>query len=129
MPPRSFLRRVLALDALSCAAMGLVMAPFAAALSPPLGLPEGLVAGAGLMLLPLAGFIGWLASRDVPPRALVLVVILGNVGWSVESAILLARQAGGVTTLGAAFVAGQAAAVLGFAALEYIGLRRLQAAA
>jgi hypothetical protein len=129
MPPASFLRRVLALDALSCASMGLVLAPFAAALAPLLGLPEALVGGAGLLLLPLAAFIGWLAARPVPPRALVLVVILGNLAWSVESAIVLAQQAGQATALGAAFVAAQAAAVLGFSALEYVELRRLNSVA
>jgi hypothetical protein len=65
----------------------------------------------------------------VPPRALVLVVILGNLAWSVESVIVLARHAGQVTALGGAFVAAQAAAVLGFATLEYIGLRRPKSAA
>jgi hypothetical protein len=129
MPSTSFLRRVLALDALSCAAMGLVMAPFATGLAPLLGLPAGLVQGAGLLLLPLAAFIGWLATRSVPPRALVWVVILGNVAWSVESAILLAQYAEEVTALGTAFVAAQAAAVLALSALEYIGLRRVRATA
>jgi hypothetical protein len=104
--------------------MGLAMAPFAAALAPLLGVPATLIGGAGLLLLPLAAFIGWLSSRAVPPRALVLVVILGNLAWSVESMIVLARHAGQVTALGGAFVAAQAAAVLGFAILEYIGLRR-----
>lgn len=129
MPTTSFLRRVLALDALSCAVMGLALTPFAAVLAPMLGLPERLVGGAGMLLLPLAAFIGWLASRPVPPRLLVLVVIFGNVAWSVESAIVLAQHAGQVTALGGAFVAAQAAAVLGFAGLEYVGLRRVAAAA
>jgi len=53
-----FLRRILALDALSCAGMGLAMGLAAAPLAPLFGLPEGLVRGAGLLLLPLAAFIG-----------------------------------------------------------------------
>ena len=64
-----FLRRVLALDSLSCLAMGLLMGLGAAALAPLFGLPEPLVRIAGLALLPLAAFIGWLASRPAPPRA------------------------------------------------------------
>ena len=122
-----FLRRVLALDSLSCLALGLVMGLGAAMLAPLFGLPEPLVRIAGLALLPLGAFIGWLASRPVPSPALVWVVILGNVGWTAESFVVLGQNQ--ATALGTAFVAAQAAAVLGLAALEYIGLRKARAAA
>jgi len=122
-----FLRRVLALDSLSCLALGLAMGLGAAMLAPLLGLPEALVRIAGLLLLPLGAFIGWLASRPAPPPALVWVVILGNVGWTAESFILLGQSQ--TTALGTAFVAAQAAAVLGLAALEYLGLRKARAMA
>ena len=122
-----FLRRVLALDSLSCLAMGLLMGLGAAALAPLFGLPEPLVRIAGLLLLPLAAFIGWLASRPAPPRALVWVVILGNLGWTAESFATLAQQ--DATALGIAFVSAQALAVLGLAGLEYAGLRKARAAA
>src|SRR3546814_16351123 len=81
-----FLRRVLALDALSCAGMGVLLAAAAAPLAPLFGLPEGLVRGAGLLLLPLAAFIGGLASRPSPPPLLVWVVIVGNLGWEIGRA-------------------------------------------
>ena len=122
-----FLRRILALDSLSCAAMGLLMALGAAALAPLFGLPEPLVRTAGLLLLPLAAFILWLASRPAPPPALVWAVILGNAGWTAESLFVLGQHQ--PTALGTAFVAAQAAAVLGLAALEYLGLRKARATA
>lgn len=122
-----FLRRILALDSLSCAAMGLLMAFGAAALAPLFGLPEPLVRTAGLLLLPLAAFILWLASRPAPPPALVWMVILGNAGWTAESVVVLGQHQ--PTALGTAFVAAQAAAVLGLAALEYLGLRKARATA
>jgi hypothetical protein len=122
-----FLRRVLALDSLSCAAMGLLMALGAVSLAPLFGLPEPLVRTAGLLLLPLAVFILWLASRPAPPPALVWLVILGNVGWTAESFVVLGQHQ--PTALGTAFVAAQAAAVLGLAALEYLGLRKARASA
>ena len=124
-----FLRRILALDALSCAGMGLAMSLAAGPLAPLFGLPEGLVRSAGLLLLPLAAFIGWLASRPSPPRLLVWVVIVGNLGWTAESFALLGQYGGSITAVGTAFVAGQALAVLALAGLEYAGLRRVRAGA
>ena len=121
-----FLRRVLALDSLSCLAMGLLMGLGAATLAPLFGLPEPLARIAGLALLPLAAFIGWLATRPSPPRALVWVVILGNVLWTAESFITLSQSQ--PTALGTAFVSAQAVAVLGLAMLEYVGLRRVAVA-
>src|SRR3546814_18702818 len=81
-------RRGLALDALSCAGMGVLLAAAAAPLAPLFGLPEGLVRGAGLLLLPLAAFIGGLASRPSPPPLLVWGVIAGTLGWGLESFVL-----------------------------------------
>ena len=123
-----FLRRVLALDSLSCLAIGLLMGLGASALAPLFGLPEPLVRTAGLLLLPLAAFIGWLASRPAPPRALVWVVILGNLAWTAESFVLIAQQPA-IAGLGAAFISAQALAVLGLAALEYVGLKKARLAA
>ncbi len=122
-----FLRRILALDALSCLAMGLLMGLGAAALAPLFGLPEPLLRFAGLALLPLAAFIFWLASRPNPPQPFVWVVILGNLGWTVESFLTLERSQ--ATALGTAFVAAQAVAVLGLALLEYVGIRKAAALA
>ena len=122
MPNTLFLRRVLALDSLSCLMMGLLMGLGAPSLAPLFGLPEPLLRFAGLALLPLATFIGWLASRPNPPRPLVWVVILGNLGWTAESFITLGQSQ--ATALGTAFVSAQAVAVLGLALLEYAGIRK-----
>jgi hypothetical protein len=122
-----FLRRILALDSLSCLAMGLLMGLGAATLAPLFGLPGSLVRGAGLALLPLAAFIFWLSTRPNPPRALVWVVILGNLGWTAESFLTLNQSQ--ATVLGTAFVSAQALAVLGLASLEYVGIRKAAATA
>ena len=125
----SFLRRVLALDCASCLVIGLSLALGAEPLSGLFGLGERLLFGAGLLLLPLAAFIGWLASRPAPPSPLVWLVIAGNAAWTAESFLLIATEGARITALGTAFVAGQALAVLGVALLEYVGLRRMRAAA
>ena len=122
-----FLRRVLALDSLSCLLMGLLMAFGAAMLAPMFGLGEPLIRTAALLLLPVAAFIGWLASRPFPSRPLVWVVILGNLGWAAESFAVIAQHQ--PTALGTAFVSAQALAVFGLAGLEYVGLKRMQAQA
>ena len=125
----AFLRRVLALDSASCATIGLLLCLGAAPLSGMFGLSERLLFGAGVLLLPLAAFIAWLASRPAPPAALVWLVIVGNVAWSVESFLLISTEGARITALGTAFVAGQVAAVLVVALLEYAGLRRMRASA
>jgi hypothetical protein len=122
-----FLRRILALDSLSCLVIGLLMSLGAGALAPLFGLPEPLVHFAGLALLPVGAFMGWLATRPSPPRALVWVVILGNVAWTAESFITLGQLT--PTALGTAFVTAQALAVLGLAGLEYVGIRKAAAVA
>jgi hypothetical protein len=121
----NFLKRVLLLDAASCLGMGAGLLIGANGLAAPLGLSAGLLGGAGLLLLPLGLFIGWLGLRSEAPAALVWLVILGNLGWVGES-LLVAFGQPGVTTLGSAFVATQAAAVLGLALLEYAGVRAVR---
>ncbi|HEX9964094.1 MAG TPA: hypothetical protein VGB04_03840 [Allosphingosinicella sp.] len=125
----AFLRRVLALDSASCAMLGLLLSLGAAPLSEAFGLGERLLFGAGLLLLPLAAFIAWLASRPSPPSPLVWILIVGNLAWTAESFLLISTEAGKITALGTAFVAGQALAVLAITGLEYAGLRRMRAAA
>ena len=125
----AFLRRVLALDSASCATIGLLLCLGAAPLSRLFGLGEALLFGAGLLLLPLAAFIAWLASRPAPPSPLVWVVIVGNLAWTAESFLLISTESGRITALGNAFVAMQAIAVLAITALEYTGLQRMRAAA
>jgi hypothetical protein len=124
-----FLRRVLALDSASCAGLGILLAAGGAPLAPLFGLSEELLRGAGMLLLPFAAFLAWLASRPAPSSPLVWLVIIGNIAWTAESFVLLAQQSERVTTLGGLFVSAQALAVLVLAGLEYAGLRRMRLAA
>ncbi|SNS47081.1 hypothetical protein SAMN06295912_10763 [Sphingomonas laterariae] len=123
-----FLRRILAIDAVSCLGMGAMLVLAAPALAGPFGLEAILLRGAGLLLLPLGLFIGWLASRAVPPAALVWIVILGNLGWGLESLLLIGQAKGTITAPGAGFVAAQGLFVLAMAALEYRGVRQIRQA-
>jgi hypothetical protein len=124
MQPTLFLRRVLGFDALTCLAMGAMLSVASQPLAPILGLPAELLFWAGILLLPTAAFMGFLATRQAPPTLLVWVVILGNLGWVIESFVVIGQLGSSITPLGTAFVAAQALAVLTLAGLEYVGLRR-----
>jgi hypothetical protein len=122
--PHRFLRTVLAIDAISSAAMGALLAAAASPLSGWLALPVPLLREAGLLLLPFAAFVGWLALRPEPSRTAVWAVMGLNLAWAAESLLMLVAGWFAPNALGAAFVIVQALFVLGLAEAEFIGLRR-----
>jgi len=118
------LRRVLVADAIVSGACGLLLLLAAGVLAAPLGLPEPMLRYVGLILLPFAAVVGYLASRPRAPRAAVWTVIVVNAAWTVDSILLLLSGWIEPTTLGIAFVLVQAAAVGVLADLQFLGLRR-----
>ena len=74
------------------------------------------------LLLPLAAFIGWLASRPSAAAPLVWVVILGNLGWTAESFVMLGQQSGDRARHRLRRGAGAGGARP--RGLEYVGLRK-----
>jgi hypothetical protein len=122
--PSAFLQRVLAADAATCVATGLLMLFGAGALEPWLGIPPTLMRYAGASLLPIAAFIAYVAARDSSPRILVWAVIAGNAAWSFDSIALLFTGWIAPTALGIVFIVAQALVVALLTELEYVGLRR-----
>ncbi len=120
----SFLRYALIGDAVASGATGLLMAAGAGLLTGILGLPHMLLQSAGLVLLPYAAIVAFLGTRPAIMTAAVWMVIAANVLWSVESMILLMSDWVSPAGLGYAFVIFQAAVVLAFAVLQFIGVRR-----
>jgi hypothetical protein len=125
----SLLRRVLIVDAVTSGAMGLAMIAFAELFADLLQLPLDVISEAGIVLLPFAAFVGFVASRREPSRLAVWTIIALNVVWVVDSIMLLFTGWVAPNALGYAFVIAQAAAVLAFADFEYMGLKRSTAAA
>ncbi len=123
------LRQALLADAVASGARGLLLALAGGAAGPLLGLPAGLLTAVGLVLLPWAVAVGWLATRATPPRLGVWAVIALNAFWVLESVLLLVGGWLRPTGLGYAFVLGQAAVVLVLLELQVLGLRRSGAAA
>ena len=120
----SFLRRVLVVDALASAASGIAMIAFAEVLADLLQLPVDLVSEAGIVLLPFAAFVGFVASRSEPARFAVWAIIGLNILWVVDSILLLFSGWVAPNALGYAVVIAQAAGILVLADLEYMGYRK-----
>ena len=122
------LRRALLVDAAASGTMGLAFAMASRPVSGLLGLPAVILFWVGLFLVAFAGFLIWLARRPSMPRSLVGAVVVGNLLWVAGSLAILPAGLVDLTGLGVAVVLVQAAAVAGFAAIEYGGLRQLQPA-
>lgn len=127
----SLLRQALLADAVASLAMGALLVLGAGALAPLLGLPRLLLLVAGLLLLPWAVCVFWLARQAVPPRRLAWAVVALNLVWVADSLLLLASGLVQPTALGTFFVLAQALAVAALAAAQALGLgagRGVQAA-
>lgn len=126
--PAPFLRQALLADAVTSAACALLVLVAAGPLERILGLPAALLRGAGLVLLPYVALLAALALRETLPRAVVWAVIAANALWAVESVLLLVSGWVEPTRAGIAFVLAQAIVVAMYAELQFMGLRRSNAA-
>ena len=122
--PSLFLRRAIQADAIFSGVSALLLSFGAGELAPLSNLPAALLREAGLFLIAYAALVGWLGSRQSMPKALVGLVIAGNIAWTVASIALLFSGAVAPNLLGEVFVAIQAITVGVLAELQYIGLRR-----
>jgi hypothetical protein len=127
--PSPFLRFALLADAAVSGVTGLSMVLLASFLDGLLQVPQPLLFYAGLVLLPYAAFLAYLARRDSLPRGVVLAVIVANVFWAAECVLLMMSGWIAPNVLGYAFIGVQALAVAAFAELQYVGLRKSMAVA
>lgn len=124
MSSPNFLRNVLRADALSCVACGVLQVVFTGQMAQLLGLPEALLAYTGEFLLVYAAVVAFVSTRDPLPRALVWVLVAGNLGWAIACALLLVSGRLAPSMLGTAYVVAQALTVAVLAELQFFGLRR-----
>lgn len=124
----TLLRRVLLADAIVSGAVGLVLLIGAGPLGDELGLSPLLLRWVGVILLPWFALLGYLGTRGRIPVPAARAVIGANLLWVLASFLLLATGWVEPTTLGYAFIIGQALAVVLFAELQYLGLRRATSA-
>lgn len=118
------LRLVLRLDAIASGTIGAAMVMLGRTLDDLLGTPVVLTRPIGAVLLAYAVAVWFIAVPARPHVPAVRAVIAINVAWFLASAGYAAANRGDLTALGVAFVLAQALAVLVFADLQYVGLRR-----
>ncbi|MET0333902.1 MAG: hypothetical protein ABW190_06495 [Rhizobacter sp.] len=124
LPVSTFLRNVLLADAVVSGAAALVMLAGGSWLQALLQLPAWVMLGGGATLLAYAVFVGWLSKRRSVPRALVWSLVVINLGWALDCAVLAFGGWWQPSGLGQAFLGVQIAAVLVFAELQFVALRR-----
>ncbi|APE34129.1 hypothetical protein BOX37_09310 [Nocardia mangyaensis] len=120
----NLLRVSLRLDAVVTGANGLAYLVLAQPLERLLGLDAtiGLAIGAFLTAYGLAvALVGRPATIN---RTAVAAVAIGNLAWVLASLVAVATGILGLTTVGSVWAVLQAITVGGFAALQYLGLRR-----
>ena len=125
----SLLRLALVADAAASGAMGVILAAAANPLATWFGLPVALLREVGLLLIPYAGLLVYLARKDSTPRLPAQIVVAGNVLWVLGSVALLVSRVVAPTALGMAFVIAQALIVAILAELQVMGFKRQRLAA
>lgn len=82
----------------------------------------------GVMLFVFAASLAWFSTRPRVSSAWVSSVIAADLAWVAGTLVLLAGWHGMLTGAGTALLIAVAIFVLGFAELQWLGLRRLRAA-
>jgi hypothetical protein len=119
-----FVRNVFLADAVVSAAAGAVMLLGGAWLQDLLQLPAWLMLSGGLTLMVYAAGVAWMSQRTRLPRSLVWAVFAINLLWAIDCSALAFSGWMSPSLFGQFFLLAQVAAVLVFAELQYVCLRR-----
>jgi hypothetical protein len=119
------LKFALKLDGVASFALGLLTV----LIRPEVGMPVGWQIGLGLFCVVYGAGVFALGTRPVPDRRIVLLIIVGNLVWGLDSILTVALNWFPLTAVGTALVLAQGLAVIGFAVLQFIGLRAAPASA
>ena len=118
------LRLVLKLDAAACGALGGASLAGAPVRDDLLGVPVVPLASVGVFLAAWAVVLWVISACPRVSKTTAWVVILFNLAWTVDSAVVLAAGWFPLTAMGVAFILAQAAAVVIIAAAQFYALRR-----
>jgi hypothetical protein len=114
------LKFALKLDGVASFALGLLTL----LIRPEVGMPTGWQIGLGLFCVVYGVGVFALGTRASPDRRMVLLIIIGNVVWALDSILTAELDWFPLSGTGVALVLAQGLAVLGFAVLQFIGLKR-----
>ena len=120
---RAMLKFALKLDGVASFALGLLTV----LVRPEVGMPVGWQIGLGLFCVVYGVGVFTLGTRANPDRRIVLLVIIGNLVWGLDSILTATLDWFPLTGVGIALVLAQGLAVIGFAVLQFIGLRAASA--
>jgi hypothetical protein len=125
--PTRFLRYALIADALACTALVVLQLSLVELLASQLELPAILLTGSGVFLAVYVAVLIVLASSKSVLKAMVWLVVVGNVAWAIACLALAALP--GPSGLGLAYLIAQAVFVLVIARIEWVGLKGSQVTA
>ncbi|HEX8864940.1 MAG TPA: hypothetical protein VF821_04730 [Lentzea sp.] len=114
------LKFALKLDGVASFALGLLTV----LIRPEVGMPTGWQIGLGLFCVVYGVGVFTLGTRANPDRRIVLLIIAGNLVWGLDSILTAELKWFPLTDAGVAMVLAQGLAVIGFAVLQAIGLKR-----
>jgi hypothetical protein len=122
------LRFALRLDAAASAGLGLIMLALSTRLDEWLGTPTAFTVSVGVFLLVWAAALAAISGPSQIAAGAVWTVIALNVVWIAVSLVVAFGGPFDLTGWGVALLALQAAPVLRFIDLEYLGLRKARIA-
>ena len=117
---QAMLKFALKLDGVASFALGLLTV----LIRPEVGMPTGWQIGLGLFCVVYGVLVFALGVRPIPDRRIVLMIIIGNLVWGLDSILTAELKWFPLTDTGVAMVLAQGLAVIGFAVLQFIGLKR-----
>jgi len=118
------LRQSLTLDGYVTLPSGIVLAVLAGMLDGPLGIPTGVLLGAGLFFVAWGAGVLYAGTRPVVNRRAAAAIAAVNLVCALDAVLIAALGIGDLTTLGTTLLLVLAAGVAGIGGLQFVALRR-----
>jgi hypothetical protein len=118
------LRFALRFDGIMTLPSGVLLAALAGVLAGPLGIPTGVLLGAGLFFVAWGAAVYYAGTRPVLNRGVGAGVGIVNLVCALDGAVVVVAGIGDLTTLGAVLLVALSAAVAAIGALQLFALTR-----
>lgn len=118
------LRQSLTFDGYATLPTGVLLAALAGVLDGPLGIPAGVLLGAGLFFVAWGAGVLHAGTRPVINRRAAGAIATVNLVCALDALLIAVLGIGDLTTLGSVLLLVLAAGVAGIGGLQFLGLRR-----